>query len=89
MDEQLKKIIIDKYNDGYFKTDSDVEDFVDEYNVGFDDVLFVIANYIAAQRNNACENCKHIITKYFYRADEPCCRCSRHMVLHDYYEERQ
>lgn len=87
--EMDKEVIIAKYNNNELRTDSDVDDFCQEYDYGFDDVLFVIANYIAAQRKNACENCEHIITKYFYGADEPCCRCSRHVVLSDYYKKKE
>lgn len=64
-------------------SDSDIEDFVTENpSVNAKKVWDFAYEYDAPER---CKGCKHIQMASF----EPCNRCSRRVLVEDYYESRK
>lgn len=82
--EEIKTIILNKLHNGEIKTDSDIEDLVDEYNLRYNEVEFVINLELA--KGTPCEKCKHINSRFYNSPDYPCNKCSRINEVKDYYE---
>lgn len=63
-------------------SDSDIEDFINENpNINAKAIWDFVYEYNAPER---CKGCKHIQMTGF----EPCNRCSRRVLVEDYYEAR-
>lgn len=79
--EVWEKLLKEKYETKAFSSDSDLENFAEEYGVNLGDVFDYI--FVLTSIGTPCEKCKYI--GYRYRM-YPCNNCSRNPDIKDMFE---
>lgn len=82
--EELKSIILAKLYNGEIRTDSDIIDLVEDYNLKYNEVELIIL--LEQAKGTPCENCKHINVRFYNCLGYPCNKCSRINITKDFYE---
>lgn len=82
--EEWEPLLKEKYKAEEFKTDSDLEDFANEYGVRLGDVYDYI--FILTSVGTPCERCKYIGFRYRM---SPCNSCSRNPYISDMFESEE
>ena len=83
-DKTIKKILA-AWETGVISqySDDSIQDFADENNLRFDDVLACLANH--AEGFEKCYGCEHITDRCYMAVYSPCQNCSRYRTVQDNY----